>query len=253
MPRELVFTATYNEQETVEDWVRGVQRHRPEADILVVDDSSPDETGVILEQLQREIRHLHVHTRPGKLGLNSAHLLALDYGLRGGYERVVTMDADGSHQPSQIASLIAASDAADFVIGTRYHGGSHQAAQLRRALSRAANTSARVLLPMSLSEYTTSFRVFTPRALDVVTAADFRFRGYAFFIECLEVMHREGLVLTEVPIDFLDRTGGTSKIPRAQILLSAQALIQLSWERRMGRPPASPPNQSVEGGERREL
>ena len=231
MISELVFTATYNEQENIEAWVRGVRQHRPEADLLVVDDSSPDDTGTILRRLQLEIPQLRVHTRAGKQGLASAHIYALDLGLREGYDRVVTMDADGSHQPSQIAALVAASDRVDFVIGTRYHGGSHQAPPLRQFLSKGANSAARVLLPMGLTEYTTSFRVFTPRALKSVTTATFHFGGYAFFIECLEVMHRDGLTFAEVPIDFLDRTGGTSKIPRSQIFVSANALLRLGLAR----------------------
>ena len=232
MSDELVFTATYNEQENIEAWVRGVHAHRPGADILVVDDSSPDETGAILARLQGEIPQLRVHTREGKLGLSTAHIYALEVGLAEGYSRVVTMDADGSHQPAQIPQLIEASNSADFVIGTRYHGGSHQAAPFRRVLSRGANTAARALLPMGLSEYTTSFRVFNPRALSSVTGATFHFGGYAFFIECLEVMHQDGLTLDESPIDFLDRAGGTSKIPRSQIFLSANALFHLNRQRR---------------------
>lgn len=229
---ELVFTATYNEEATIENWVRGVAQYRPEADMLVVDDSSPDRTGQILGLLQEEFPRLHVHTRAGKQGLNTAHLYALTYGLETGYSRVATMDADGSHQPAQIPQLMAAAENAQFVIGTRYKGGSHQAPPFRRALSRGANTAARVLLPMGISEYTTSFRVFTPPALRVVTSSDFQFRGYAFFIECLEVLRREGITMAEVPIDFLDRTGGESKIPRAQIFLSIEALGQLAWQRR---------------------
>lgn len=234
MGTELVFTATYCEEENIEAWVRGVHTHRPDADILVVDDSSPDETGAILQRLQGEIPRLQIHTRPGKLGLSSAHLYAIDRGLAGRYDRLVTMDADGSHQPSQIARLIEASATADFVIGTRYRGGSHQAAHFRRFLSLGANKAARRLLPMGLSEYTTSFRVFTPTALTSISNASFEGGGYAFFIECLEVMHNDGLVLAEAPIDFLDRTGGKSKIPRTQILLSAKALFHLSRQRRHG-------------------
>jgi len=231
-PRTLVFTATYDEVETIEVWVRGVSAACPEADMLVVDDSSPDGTATLLHELSREFPRLTVVVRPGKEGLNTAHLLALQRGVAQGYDRVVTMDADGSHQPRQIPSLVAATDHAEFVIGTRYRGGSHQAGPLRRTLSRGANTTARVLLPLGLTEYTTSFRVFTRPAMDAVTTAQFRFRGYAFFIECLEVLHRAGITMDEVPIDFLDRTSGESKIPRAQILLSVEALGKLAWQRR---------------------
>jgi len=209
MPGVLVFTGTYNERETIETWVRGVSQHQPDADLLVVDDSSPDGTGRILAGLQEEFPRLTVHTRPGKQGLNTAHLYALQYALDRGYDCVVTMDADGSHQPSQIGRLLGVSDGVDFVIGTRYRGGTHQATAFRRTLSHGANATARVLLPMGLSEYTTSFRVFSPEAMRAVTSADFSFRGYAFFIECLEVVKQSGLSMAEVPIDFLDRTGGT--------------------------------------------
>jgi dolichol-phosphate mannosyltransferase len=233
--QELVCTATYCERDNIERWVRGVVEHRPDADLLVVDDNSPDGTGEILRRLAEEFSNLHVHSRAGKEGLNTAHLFALKTALEGGYDRAVTMDADGSHQPSQIGRLVDASRDADFVIGTRYQGGTHQAPPFRRFLSRGANMSARLLLPMSISEYTTSFRVFNPTAMATVAEAAFDFRGYAFFIECLEVIHRAGLTMAEVPIDFLDREGGTSKIPRAQILLSMEALAQLSWRRRRRR------------------
>lgn len=231
MTRTLVFTGTYNERETIEVWVRGVSRHQPDADLLVVDDNSPDGTGSILAGLQREFPRLMVHGRPGKEGLNTAHLHALQFGLDERYERVVTMDADGSHQPRQIARLLSASDRAGFVIGTRFRGGSHQAPFVRRALSLGANGASRVLLPMGISEYTTSFRVFSPDAVRAVTSARLSFRGYAFFIECLEVVHQAGISMAEVPIDFVDRIGGTSKIPRSQVLLSIEALGRLSLRR----------------------
>ena len=231
MPRTLVCTGTYSERETIEVWVRDVSLHQPDADLLVVDDSSPDGTGSILAALQHEFPRLMVHSRPGKQGLNTAHLHALRFGLDQGYERVVTMDADGSHQPRQISLLLAASDTAGFVIGTRYRGGSHHAPLARKALSLGANGASRLLLPMGISEYTTSFRVFSPDAMQAVTSARLSFRGYAFFIECLEVVHQAGITMAEVPIDFVDRIGGTSKIPRSQILLSMEALGRLSLRR----------------------
>jgi dolichol-phosphate mannosyltransferase len=231
MTRTLVFTGTYNERQTVEVWVRGVSQQQPDADLLVVDDSSPDGTGTILTALQDEFPRLIVYSRPGKQGLNTAHLHALRFALDEGYDRIVTMDADGSHQPRQIARLLEASDRAGFVIGTRYRGGSYHAPVARRALSLGANGASRLLLPMGISEYTTSFRVFSPDAMRAVVNAPLSFRGYAFFIECLEVVHQSGVSMAEVPIDFVDRIGGTSKIPRSQILLSVEALGRLSLRR----------------------
>ena len=163
----------------------------------------------------------------------------MQYALDNGYDALVTMDADSSHQPAQIPAVLGALtdglSTANFCIGTRARGGSHQAALPRRVLSHGANITARVLLPMGISEYTTSFRAFDPIALRAVLAHDFSDSGYAFFIECLEVMHRAGVVMTEVPIVFLDRFSGQSKIPKNQIYLSMLALTRLSFNRLKGR------------------
>jgi len=233
--RELVFTATYNEAANIGPWIEGVIAACPSADILIVDDNSPDGTGAVVTKLTRTFPQVTLHSREGKLGLSSAHIYAMQYALDNDYDSLVTMDADGSHQPAQIPAVLGALSSglstADFCIGTRTRGGSHQAALPRRVLSHGANVTARVLLPMGISEYTTSFRAFTPVALRAVLAHDFSAAGYAFFIECLEVMHRAGVVMTEVPIDFLDRFSGQSKIPKNQIYLSMLALSRLSFAR----------------------
>lgn len=231
MPAVLVFTATFNEVQNIEQWVAGVTRAVPEADLLVIDDDSPDGTGLLLEELKQSHPTLTVVHRPRKSGLASAHMAAIEYALERDYDYLVTMDADGSHQTSQIPKLLDVAGSADFVIGTRYRGGSHRAKPLRRLLSSAANGLTRVVLPTGLSEYTTSFRVFNPTAMRVVRDADFSAGGYAFFVECVEVLHRSGVVMGEVPIDFIDREHGESKIPRNQIFLSMAALARLGIER----------------------
>lgn len=232
MRRVLVFTATYDERYNIAAWVHGVQSAVPHADMLIIDDSSPDGTADVVRDLQRGHPQLTLIQRAGKLGLNTAHLMAMEKARVEGFDLLVTMDADGSHQPSQIPRLLQVADTAEFIIGTRSRGGTHQASLPRQVLSKGANATARLLLPMGLSEYTTSFRVFTPSALDAVLSARLRFGGYSFFIECLEVLHRQGVTTAEVPIDFLDRAGGASKIPRNQILLSMETLIRLAIERR---------------------
>ena len=231
MSRELIFTATYNEANNIGPWIEGVAAARPGADILIVDDSSPDGTGEVIADCMNAFPRVTLHTRPGKSGLSSAHIYAMNYALENGYDALVTMDADGSHQPAQIPAVLDALSRADFCIGTRTRGGTHQAALPRRILSHGANITARLLLPMGISEYTTSFRAFDPIALRAIVAHDFSASGYAFFIECLEVMHRAGVTMTEVPIDFLDRFSGTSKIPKNQIYLSMLALTRLSANR----------------------
>ena len=230
--RTLVFTATYDEARNVPLWVAGVREAVPETDLLVVDDDSPDGTGRILDDIAKDEPSLAVVHRAGKSGLASAHLLAMRYALDHGYEALVTMDADGSHLPAQIPRLLDAMSQSDFVIGTRYRGGSHRAGSLRRALSAGANGLARVILPTGLSEYTTSFRAFDRAALGVLSGAHFTTGGYAFFVECIEILHGSGLTMCEVPIDFVDRTHGSSKIPKSQILMSVEALISMGVRRR---------------------
>lgn len=232
MNRELVFTATYNEAENIADWVRSVCAERPEADVLIVDDSSPDGTGNIVRGLQCQYPRVTLIERMGKLGLASAHRLAIRLALIAGYDVLVTMDADSSHQPEQIAAVVDGLSGADFCIGTRYRGGSHQASRFRRVLSAGANRIATITLRTGLSEYTTSFRAFSPRAMRTVDSLAITDGGYAFFIECVNGLALSGCTLTEVPIDFLDRAHGVSKIPKSQVLLSARTLAGLALKRR---------------------
>ena len=231
MAKELIFTATYNERDNIGWWIKEVAKARPSSDILIVDDNSPDGTGELINEMSKEFPKITLHSRVGKLGLSSAHLYALQYAYENDYDVLVTMDADGSHLPSQIPRVASGLDNAQFCIGTRTHGGTHQAKKSRQLLSHGANTLARVLLPMGLTEYTTSFRAFSRPAMKAALSHEYGFSGYAFFIECLEGMHQQGIVMTERPIDFLDRQGGVSKIPKNQIVVSAGALTQMSWAR----------------------
>lgn len=229
--RVLVFTATFNEARNIEEWLQGVTRNHPQADILVVDDNSPDGTGDIVRQWADRNPRIRLLSRPSKLGLSSAHLLAMHHALDENYDVLVTMDADGSHQPNQIVRVLDGLESAQFSIGTRSRGGTHQATALRRLLSHSANGLARFMLPMGLTEYTTSFRAFSRPALRAALDRQYTSGGYAFFIECLEGLHQRGISMSERPIDFLDRQGGVSKIPKNQILVSARALTHLSWLR----------------------
>lgn len=217
--RPLIFTATYNEAENIGALVRQCLAAVPSADMLVVDDNSPDGTGVLLDRLAREhLGRLFVLHRPRKLGLGTAHKLAFQYALERDYDALVTMDADFSHHPRYIPEMLSRLRTSDFVIGSRYApGGRCDYGFVRTAISRSANVCARLLLGLRLKETTTSFRGFTRRTLERLPVDSIRSEGYSFFFESLYVTSRVVTSLAEIPIHFEDRRAGQSKISKREI------------------------------------
>ena len=228
----LVATATYNEAGNIREWYERVRHTLPDANILVVDDSSPDGTTGILRDIASHDDRVNVVVRQGKNGLGSAHRLMMVFALENGYQTLVTLDADLSHQPEEIGLLLAALSSHDFVIGTRSGEGSCEYTGIRKLISTGGNRAARLLVPTGLTEYTTSMRAFNRRALEVLLTHGVRDDAYAFFMECVIVLHRSGIRMTEFPIRFTDRTRGKSKLPKHQIWLSALALLRLSATRK---------------------
>jgi dolichol-phosphate mannosyltransferase len=224
----LVSTATYNEAGNIHEWYSRLRAELPKCDVLIVDDSSPDGTSDAVRELQLGDPSLHLIVRPAKSGLGSAHRAAMLFALENEYDVLVTMDADLSHQPEQLPPFLELVPPFDFVIGTRSGEGSCDYTGIRRFLSLAGNRAARLLIPTGLTEYTTSMRAFSRDALQVLFTHGIRDDGYAFFMETVEILHRSGCSMTEVPIHFMDRTRGQSKIPKHQIWLSASTLGRLS-------------------------
>lgn len=232
--RVLICTATYNEAGNIREWYSRTRSVAPNADLLIVDDGSPDGTAGVIRELQDTDTHLHLIERSGKRGLGSAHRTAMLFAVEQGFDVFVTMDADLSHQPEQLPPFLQLVPEYDFVIGTRSGAGSCDYTGVRRFLSLAGNRAARVMIPTGLTEYTTSMRAFSPRALETLFSHGMRDDGYAFFMEVVETLHRAGCRMTEVPIHFMDRTRGQSKIPKHQIWLSASTLARLSARRVVG-------------------
>jgi dolichol-phosphate mannosyltransferase len=231
----LIATATYNESGNILEWYTRTRSVFPHSYLLVVDDSSPDGTADLVRTLQEKDENLHLLVRPAKSGLGSAHRAAMLFALEGAYPYLVTMDADLSHHPEQIPSLIELLENADFVIGTRSGEGSCDYTGMRKFLSTGGNRAARVLIPTGLTEYTTSLRAFSPVALEALFTTGIRDEGYAFFMECVEILYQSSCRMAEVPIHFSDRTRGQSKIPRHQIWISASTLVRLSSRRMIRR------------------
>lgn len=231
--RPLIFTATYNEADNIEALVGDCLAVAPAADMLVVDDNSPDGTGAILDRLARQHSgRLTVLHRPRKLGLGTAHRLALVYALVHDYDVLITMDADFSHHPRDIPEMLARLRTADFVIGSRYApGGRCDYGFVRTVISRSANVCARLLLGLRLNETTTSFRGFTRRTLQLLPIGAIRSDGYSFFFESLFLTAQVVPSLVEFPIHFEDRRAGTSKISKREIGNGILNLVRLFFVR----------------------
>jgi dolichol-phosphate mannosyltransferase len=211
----LVVIPTYNEVENLEDFVGRLRRCAADADVLIVDDSSPDGTGDLADRLVAADPAIHVLHRPSKEGLGAAYRAGFTWGLeRDGYNRFVEMDADGSHDPAELRRLRNAAYAADLVIGSRWVPGGRVVdwPWLRRFISRAGTTYARLLLRLPVRDATAGFRVLSRRALESIDLDTIASHGYCFQIDVTRRLHLAGLTIREVPVTFVERRLGQSKM-----------------------------------------
>jgi dolichol-phosphate mannosyltransferase len=231
--RPLVFLATYNEQSNIEPLLNAILGLSINCDILVVDDNSPDGTARLVAARVASESRLSLIVRPQRLGIGSAHRLGWLHARCFGYTRLVTMDADFSHQPTDIPRLLQAlDDGADVALGSRFvSGGKLDYQGWRRLLSRTANWLARNLLQLRLMEYTNSFRAARLDRLPFGLIETIENNGYGFFLTETVRMARHGLQIVEIPIHFHDRNAGRSKMPKFQIVLGATNLLHLTFNR----------------------
>lgn len=233
MPRVAVIIPTYNESENLERLVRLILSLPLEAEIIVVDDNSPDGTGQIADHLAAEDGRIQVIHRPGKMGLGTAYIAGFRRALSLGAEYIVTMDADFSHHPHYIPSLVACSNGAHVVVGSRYvqGGGTRYCSLKRRLLSRGANGFARLILGLEAKDCTAGFRCYRREALESVDLDSIFSDGYSFLIEMLYKCQRRGHRIREVPIIFEDRRHGMSKISRREIFKAIYTVLRLAWNK----------------------
>lgn len=218
----LVVLPTYNERDNLSDAITRIIASVPVADILVVDDNSPDGTGELADAHALDDARVHVLHRRSKEGLGAAYLAAFDWALDRGYTVVIQCDADGSHRPEELPRLLAALDSADVVVGSRWvRGGVVLNWPLsRRLLSRGGSLYARGMLGLEQHDITGGYRAFRSSALRRMGLDSITSQGYCYQIEMLWRAHRLGLRIAEVPITFADRTLGTSKM-RSGIAIEA--------------------------------
>ena len=214
MNTTLVVIPTYNERENLSAIIARVLRSVPGVDLLVVDDNSPDGTGALASALASGHDRIHVLHRAGKEGIGAAYRAGFSWGLDRGYERLVEMDADGSHQPEQLSRLLDRLDTSDVVLGSRWmHGGAVENWPLWRALlSRSGSLYARIVLGLPMRDITGGYRAFTADALRTIGFEQLLSQGYCFQIDMLWRAYKAGLRIAEVPITFTERVHGESKM-----------------------------------------
>jgi dolichol-phosphate mannosyltransferase len=213
----VVIIPTYNERDNVRPITARVRSAVPSADVLVVDDNSPDGTGEIADELAAADDQIHVLHRDVKAGLGAAYIAGFQWALDQGYDAMVEMDADGSHQPEDLPRLLRALDDADAVLGSRYvPGGKVQNwAKSRELLSRGGNTYTRLMLGIPLHDATGGYRVYRATTLRKIRLDDVESQGYCFQIDLSRRAIQAGLKVVEVPITFVERSRGASKMSNA--------------------------------------
>lgn len=237
MPQILVVLPTYNEAENVISIGENVLASDPSIEVLVVDDSSPDGTGELVEEAGRRDPRFQLLRRPGKLGLGTAYQAGFGYALEHGHELVFTMDCDGSHNPKYLPAMITAMSRYDLVIGSRYvpGGGIENWPLHRRALSAFANFYARSLLRLPVNDCTAGFRCYRRKVLETVDPFAVRASGYSFLEEMVWRVDRCGFRIGEIPIVFEQRRAGASKIDSSEIYRAAWHVLMTAI-----RPPRLP-------------
>jgi dolichol-phosphate mannosyltransferase len=227
--RVVVVIPTYNERDNLA-WIVGRLRESvPTADVLVVDDDSPDGTGDLADELAAADPQVSVLHRTEKAGLGAAYLHGFRLALERGYDVIGEMDADGSHQPEQLPRLLTALTRADLVIGSRWVSGGSVVnwPVTRKALSVGGNLYARVLLGIPLRDITAGYRLFRRTTLERIDLESVESAGYIFQTDLAFRTLRAGLVVTEVPIDFVERVRGESKMSRDIAIESLRRIT--SW------------------------
>lgn len=234
MLNTLVIIPTYNERENLPEIVAQVLEQSDSFSVLVVDDNSPDGTGAVAEQLKEEHSgRVEVLHREGKLGLGTAYIAGFKYGLAHDYAAICEMDADFSHDPAYLPRLIAAlQDGADLALGSRYKsgGGTRNWTLPRKLISRFGSLYARIILGVTVNDLTGGFKAFKRSTLQRLDLDKIKSNGYSFQIEVTYRVSRLGLKIVEVPIIFVDRRVGQSKMSR-KIFMEAVLMV---WKLRLG-------------------
>ena len=251
--RTLIVIPTYNERENIATLLDQIFAQAPQADILVIDDHSPDGTGQVVDEIAARDQRVHIVHRAGKLGLGTAYLRGFHYAMDEGYDFVFEMDADFSHDPRYLPAFLAVDPSVDLVIGSRYiaGGGTPNWSPLRKFISGGGNTFARLILGLPIHDCTGGYRRYKVAALRRLNLEAISATGYAFQVELAYNIWKSGLTWREIPIIFEDRRVGKSKMSRA-IFIEAFLWVlrtRVTGDRAVRElPPPSGPNATARAG-----
>jgi len=229
-----VVIPTYNEKDNIGKLIEEIHKHVPQADILVVDDNSPDGTWKLVEEISRRDPRVHLLKRPGKMGLGTAYVEGFKWALERGYDVIVQMDADFSHSPEDIPRLIEEiKKGADFVVGSRYKNGVNVVnwPLKRLMISYFANVYARFMTGVPIRDLTGGFKAWRREVLESIDLDNIRSNGYSFQIEMNFKAYRKGFKPAEIPIIFYERRSGKSKFSKGIILEAALMVMRLALRR----------------------
>lgn len=231
--KTLIIIPTYNELDNLQPLLEAVFLHAPASDVLIVDDNSPDGTGKLADQLAENDTRIHVLHRTGKLGLGTAYIAGFKYAIANSYDAAFEMDADFSHDPRYLPDFLKAIQSADLVIGSRYiRGGSTPNwSLLRRFISNGGNIYARLMLGLSVHDCTAGYRCYRRHVLESIDLDSIRSQGYAFQVELAYRVLKHGFTIVEIPIVFMDRRVGKSKMSRKIFIEGFLRVLQMRFSK----------------------
>jgi len=234
--RLLITVCTYNECENLPKLIPVIHEHAPDADVLVIDDNSPDGTGQLADDIAREDNRIHVLHREGKLGLGTATIAGMKWAIERDYDQVLNLDADFSHHPRYLPALRECMQDADVAIGSRYvpGGGVEGWNWQRHFMSQGINMYARLFLGLKTKDNSGAYRCFSVAKLKLIDLNRIRAKGYAFQEEILYRCRRVGCSFKETPIVFEDRLLGTSKINWKESVMALWVIFRLGIDNLFG-------------------
>ena len=231
--KTLIFSATYNEAENIENFLNSIEELNLALDILLIDDNSPDNTWKIIQEYSKNKENIHLIIRNKKEGLDTAHKIAYEYCVKNNYDFLITLDADMSHDPKVIPKFIDELKTNAFVVGSRYiEGGKCGMKGFRLFLSYFGNKIIKFVLSIDCNEFTSGYRGFNLKKLKDFHLEKISAKGYSFFMETVFQIHNKGIIINQIPIYFADRKEGKSKIPKIEVFRTLLNVLRLKLKSR---------------------